>query len=1059
MTIIDANDAAAVHSRISRAFAAPDAHARAQELRRMFAELMDWHPIDGEIPLDGAPAAAKLPRAAHRIARLDGFSAAYIALDSPDTDRIRKAEAAAAAKIVADDMGNDVLLVFTNASASQLQFVHPLFDAAQPTLRRMSVDRDLPNRTAVGQIANIYSRYKSEGSLYHAISRAFDIKPLTDEFFAAYKSVFEFAESRIAGFADDPEDRAAKRLFAQTLFNRMMFVYFLQRKGWLSYGGDRDYLNALWRAHQASAAVPGYAKNFYADRLRLLFFAGLNNIASEDISGKGISGGRNIRELIGDVPFLNGGLFDISELDARAHTGQETRVIVPDDVVERMLDDLFNKFNFTVAESTPFDIEVAVDPEMLGKVFEELVTGRNLSGAFYTPRPVVSYMCREALKGYIASQCPDIPKDAADRFIDSRDATGVSIADAREIGRALDAVSVLDPACGSGAYLLGMMQELVELHTALYNAGRDPKHIYDLKLDIIRRNLCGADISDFAVNIAMLRLWLSLAIEYEGEKPPPLPNLDFKIAKGDSLLGPNPNPALQSDMFTDHIRESELGRLKADYMNESDGGEKAALKTRIAAAEAELKDALLGVSAPEDAVDWRVVFAETFVERHGFDIVIANPPYIQLRKDGGRLANLYKDADFATFARTGDIYQLFYERGTQLLAPGAGLLAYITSNSWLKAEYGKATRRHFAESHAPLTLIEMGKDVFDSAIVDSCIFIARAGNGGDAGGALPAVDMDKLRDKSFPPAADSYGSVIPRDDAPWSVMSAAERSAMDKINAVGTPLKDWDVTINVGVITGYNKAFLIDGETRQAIVDADPKSAEIIKPVLRGKDIQRYKAQWAGLWLITTFPAMQLDIDDYPGVKSHLLSFGKDRLEQSGKPLDGGGKSRKKTRHSWFESTDTIAYYENFAKEKLVWIELVETGRFAYDDTGIYPEATTFIMVGDHLKYLCAVLNSTIVRWHLQHIAPTSGMGTFRWKKAYVGRIPVPKATPAERSALSVLVDRILAAKGGGGAGAGAGADTAALEGEVAALEAEVDALVYRLYGLTDAEVAAVEGR
>ena len=1027
MTILDANDAAAVHSRINRAFAAPDADARARELRRMFAELMDWHPIDGEIPLDGAPAAAKLPRAAHRIARLDGFSAAYIALDSPDTDRIRKAEATAAAKIVADDMGNDVLLVFTNASASQLQFVHPLFDAAQPTLRRMSVDRDLPNRTAVGQIANIYSRHKSEGSLYHAVSRAFDIKPLTDEFFAAYKSVFEFAESRITGFADDPEDRAAKRLFAQTLFNRMMFVYFLQRKGWLSYGGDRDYLNALWDAHDGGG---GADKNFYADRLRLLFFAGLNNIASKDLADA--PGAADARELIGDVPFLNGGLFDISELDARAHTGQETRVIVPDAVVKRMLDDLFNKFNFTVAESTPFDIEVAVDPEMLGKVFEELVTGRNLSGAFYTPRPVVSYMCREALKGYIAGQCPDIPKDAADRFIDSRDPSGVSIADAREIGRALDAVSVLDPACGSGAYLLGMMQELVELHTALYNAGRDPKHIYDLKLDIIRRNLCGADISDFAVNIAMLRLWLSLAIEYEGEKPPPLPNLDFKIAKGDSLLGPNPNPALQSDMFTDHIRESELGRLKADYMKESDGGKKKELKDRIADAKDSLQKALLGASAPENAVDWRVDFAEAFANRRGFDIVIANPPYIPLKKNRGRLADRYKDADFATFARTGDIYQLFYERGTQLLAPGAGLLAYITSNSWLKAEYGKATRRHFAESHAPLTLIEMGKDVFDSAIVDSCILIARAGQS-DA--PCMASDMDKIPGKIFPPLPEYQFGISPKGDAPWSILSPLERSAMDKMNAVGTPLKDWGVTINVGVTTGYNKAFVIDDDARRALIADDPKSAEIIKPVLRGRDMRSYKALPVQRYVI--YARKGIDIDRYPAIRAHLLRH-KDAL------------TKRRGKQQWYElqASPSDKIDSLLSGEKLIWMDLTERGRFAYDEGDMYCLNTCYMLFGKSLKYLCAVLNSTLATWYMSNTALNSGMGVTRWVNFTVGRIPVPEATPAERSALVGLVDRILAAKGAG-----------ALEGEVAALEADVDAAVYALYGLSAGEVAAVEGR
>ena len=242
------------------------------------------------------------------------------------------------------------------------------------------------------------------------------------------------------------------------------------------------------------------------------------------------------RAIFGDVPFLNGGLFERSELDERYN------VVVPDDAIKSVLTDLFDKFNFTVMESTPFDIEVAVDPEMLGKVFEELVTGRHESGAYYTPRPVVSFMCREALKGYLRGKRADIPESAIAKFVDSRDTAGISGSiQARAISESLAEITVVDPACGSGAYLLGMLQELVELQSALYNVTEDAKSLYQTKQDIISRNLYGVDKDEFAVNIAMLRLWLSLSIEYDEDDPPPLPNLDFKVLVGDSLLGPNPN--------------------------------------------------------------------------------------------------------------------------------------------------------------------------------------------------------------------------------------------------------------------------------------------------------------------------------------------------------------------------------------------------------------------------------------------------------------------------------------------------------------------------------------
>ena len=160
----------------------------------------------------------------------------------------------------------------------------------------------------------------------------------------------------------------------------------------------------------------------------------------------------------------------------------------------------------------------------------------------------------------------------------------------------------------------------------------------------------------------------------------------------------------------------------------------------------------------------------------------------------------------------------------------------------------------------------------------------------------------------------------------------------------------------------------------------DPNSAKIIKPVLRGRDIQRYQAQWAGLWLITTFPSLHLDIEDYPAVKNHLLSFGWDRLEQSGNNLAGGGKSRKKTQHSWFETQDSIAYHEDFAKEKLLWPDISDKGCFAFDDDGMWCNDLAFIIAGSNLKYLCAVLNSNLIYCFIKQTV-TAGQPTFPMEK------------------------------------------------------------------------------
>lgn len=353
-------------------------------------------------------------------------------------------------------------------------------------------------------------------------SGAFDVEKVTDAFFKEYRRVFEQVEAMIGGVRGD------RRLFTQRLFNRLLFVQFLSKKGWLRFGGSTNYLRALFDAAQSRG------ENFYRDRLYWAFFFGLGTLNDS----REVHDLDRLRERRGEVPFLNGGLFEMADED-----DVQGAVAVPNEAFGLILNDLFARFNFTVSESTPLDIEVAVDPEMLGKVFEELVTGRHETGSYYTPRPVVAFMCREALKGCLGQALtprPPLPDsyasaagegetaEAIARFVDERDTSGL-----RRPERVLDAlreVKVCDPACGSGAYLLGMLHELLDLRSALFSSHHlDAPTLYDRKLEIIQKNLYGVDIDPFAVNIARLRLWLSLAVDYEGETPKPLPNLDFKI--------------------------------------------------------------------------------------------------------------------------------------------------------------------------------------------------------------------------------------------------------------------------------------------------------------------------------------------------------------------------------------------------------------------------------------------------------------------------------------------------------------------------------------------------
>ncbi len=598
MPIQNRDDAVEVETQIAAIFAAT-ADGRTSAIQRLFVETLDFNEASGQVSLAGASAPSTssgqaLPDAAERIAVLDGVQVVYIPLNIEGTDRVRKAEVDAAAGLIADQLGDDLLLVFTNTSASQLHHILPEFEGARPTLRRMVVERDLPRRTAVQQVAGIYWNHRDRGLIRTALDAAFDVEPVTRDFFAEYKRIFENALGSVGGFGDGEEE--SKRTFVQTLFNRLMFVYFLSRKGWLRFGNNADYLNALWQDYGKGLGDA----NFYDDRLRPLFFSGLNNPNSRDLT-------EGLRTVIGDVPFLNGGLFEETELD------RLDGITVPDEAIRQVLTGLFNRFNFTVMESTPFDIEVAVDPEMLGKVFEELVTGRHDSGAYYTPRPVVSFMCREALKGYLEGQGTGLDADTISRFVDHHDTDGIGVAQARRIAEALAEVTVVEPACGSGAYLLGMMQELIELQARLFNVTQDAKSLYDLKLEIIQRNLYGVDIDSFAGNIAMLRMWLSLAIDYEGDTPEPLPNLDFKVVWGDSLLGPDPSSGaeVQGGLGYSQDKVQLLGRLKGEFLRASSSAEKDRLRKEIASLNTKIRGSL-GVVSDDEVLNWRVEFAEVY---------------------------------------------------------------------------------------------------------------------------------------------------------------------------------------------------------------------------------------------------------------------------------------------------------------------------------------------------------------------------------------------------------------------------------------------------------------
>ena len=966
------------------------------------------------------------------------------------------------------------------------------------------------------------------------------------------------------------------------LITRLLFVWFLKEKGLVA--------GELFVEHRAAQLLKDYDReggdSYYRAILQNLFFATLNT----PVEQRGFSSGRQrtnrlfsyyryakqladadgLLDLLARTPFVNGGLFDCLDSEAGTRAGgyrvdcfsdvHYGKLSIPNRLffgdgdgdaanpnnpanpanpahpIKPGLIDLFNRYQFTVVENTPADQEVALDPELLGKVFENLlatineetsVTARKETGAYYTPRPVVDYMVDEALAAALSIKAApagasgqsdtDARAERIRRLLDYDDALtdGDTLFDDGERDRIVGAIAglkALDPAVGSGAFPMAILHKLtlalrrldpknhiwerVQQEQAVARAGaafgtadqaaRDAELVeisaiferyrdsdYGRKLYLIQNCIYGVDIQPIAVQIAKLRFFISLAIEQEPDAAAgaadnygikPLPNLETRLVAADTLL-----PLAQSAQLAMHTqsvtqleraiaanRERHFHATTRDAKNECRDRDRDLRQQLAEALEADGFPAQsAGQLAAWDPFDQNAGAADWFDAKYmfgvdvaggtgdgdrdgaGFDVVIGNPPYIQLQKGGGRLGRRYRDAGFATFTRTGDVYQLFYEKGGQLLTPQRGVLAYITSNSWLKAEYGRATRRYLAERHTPRRLLEMGQDVFEQAIVDSSILVLSGGRpaGSDAAPGR-AVDVDKAAgaadgDGKFPPAAHLWSEFRPPGERPWSLLTPAEQSVLDTMERVGTPLRDWEVSIYRGVTTGLNAAFIIDDDTRQELIAADPKSAEIIKPIVRGRDIRRWHLRRAGLYLI--YARKGIAISDYPAVHQHLLEHYDALAKKSGS-------------NEWYELQASPSARMDAAmnSEKLFWADMAKEGRFAYHDAAeMFSNNKGYIMTGPSLKYLCGVLNSRLITWYVQQTAATTGMGLTEWTVVMVQRIPIPRATAAGRRRVSGLVDGIM----------GAGSAARVLE-----LEGELDVVVGGLYGLEWGEVVGVVG-
>ena len=921
--------------------------------RRLFD---DWRKVEIVFQVTGDE--IELPPDQPRLFDGPGFdrgrvkSFLFLAVDM-QSGAYRRADLAEATRAVNRLFRMPVIVLFRHGPALTLAAIHRRVhkrDDNRDVLKKVTLVKDIrlqnPHRAHIEILADlslkdmIRAGVRTFDDLHVKWEQALDIEALNKRF---YKELFRWFERAVeeCRFPDDGAGEDSDQRHVIRLITRLLFIWFLKEKGLV----PEDLFEERFARERLKDYEPE-STGYYRAVLQNLFFATLNTeIDRRAFSTRTPESHRDFNryryrdslmdpegfvEELRQVPFVNGGLFDCLDDFAAARAGGRRIDAFTDNIEAQGRDlhvparlllgkpdglfTLFRHYKFTIEENTPLDTEVALDPELLGRAFENLLaaynpetreTARKATGSYYTPRQVVDYMVREALIEALAVNArPTVTKeehwrDQLGYLLDWEDGNAdagefFDAEEARAVVEAIAGLRTLDPAVGSGAFPMGILQTLTmalrrldpdnelwetfqkeraaeraeqafdtedrqkrddELTEISATFDRYRQTDFGRKLYLIQNGIYGVDIQPIACQIAKLRFFISLAIEQErnpaepnlGIKP--LPNLETRFVAADTLIRLD-RPAQGELGRTENVRrlEAELEANRERYFHAGDRQAKRDLQKRDAELRrqlaADLRQAGFQESAAENIARWdpydQNEHANWFDPEYifgissGFDIVIGNPPYIQLQKNGGLLGKQYGHAGYETFARTGDIYQLFIECGCRLLSPEVGALAYITSNSWLKAEYGRRLRKYLASRHTPLTLIEMGKDVFDNAIVDTAVLIVR--NGKARSVTCRAVDIDQTSPRRFPPPQGDWGTLQPEGERPWMALSSVERTVMEKMEAVGIPLKEWDISIYYGIKTGFNDAFIVDTAIRDRLINEDPASGEILKPILRGRD-------------------------------------------------------------------------------------------------------------------------------------------------------------------------------------------------------------------------------
>lgn len=979
--------------------------------------------------------------------------------------------------------------------------------------------RNYSGRTAAERFATLQGKPMDSADDFKV---AFSVESLSDEFFYNYRAIYanfvqyitgkrivkkgsEWKEDKIHEpnetlyNAFNRDDKRIRDYIKKTL-GRLTFLYFVERKGWLN--NNRNFMRQLFDNSK-------YKDDFLDCVLEPLFYTILNTAPDNRRAifeqhnenrdcEKEVEWDIDLLDQWKDIPFLNGGLFERDDDDVvrtqfpaiffsnpngvENYAGKEKDRIPGRDYDWRQVPgllDFFGQYNFTIDENDPNDAEVGVDPEMLGRIFENLLEDNKDKGAFYTPKEIVQYMCRESLIAYLQTDAADdAHRERLRRFVETHDAT--ILHDAEYVCKKIEDVKICDPAIGSGAFPMGLLNELVACREALGLHIDKEVNRAEIKKHIIQNSIYGVDIEKGAVDIARLRFWLSIVVDEESSLT--LPNLDYKIMQGNSLLESfmgvdlsrilpenttsgvlafDDETAQQTLLYEKLHRYFDTGKHseKAKLRSDIDNLVKGLVKVRTAGRD-DITNALANfdVSGNDQFFLWHTWFHDVFSRpsKEGFDIVIGNPPYVKEYVNRHAFDGFRETSPY--YMGKMDLWYGFACHGIDLLCQD-GHLCFIAQNNWTTSAGAKKMRNKIVNDARILQLLDFNTFmVFESADIQTMIMLFEKNQTMDNYGLDYRILMEdatkedmlallnkqirrttyrtqkfsrtKFANKLFTfSESDVIFEKISENKVYFQDDEVAQGIVFpqDFLDKKGAAKLEYKFPIGSGIFgLSYdekNKLGLSDNEKR------------IIKPYFTTEQIGRYYTIPSNSkWLIYTDSSFKQvnSMDNYPHIKAHLDQF-IDIITSSNKPY-GLHRCRKE---------------KFFQGEKIISLrKCVERPCFSYSDFDCYVTQTFFSIKTSRwdMKFLTGVLNSKLVEFWLRHKGKMQG-SNFQVDKEPLQGIPLPIVESSQQQSIIEIVEKILAAK------------KANPQADTSAEEKEIDRLVYALYGLTEEEIKVVEGK